>query len=531
MTVPSSRFEKFACTFAANTAIANATTVSCAFKPGWVNNIWITFPLNTSNDVGVRLMHAGGQLVPWTVGQWLIADNYTFLLDVEQWPNAGAWSLLGYNTDVYDHSIHVFFAVTEVGYGTAFPDYGAISSDVIVPPTVTTGEAPPEIVPPTVEPPVTEPPVQEPPPPTNGGPPPPTIDQPPPPTPTPVDETPVTVTDIPPDSSIPGSDAPVAPEPPPAPTASTPTPSAPAPASFDVGREIPGIPGSFVGNFFPRGTTITDDGTARGARVYVPPLTPVVAPGNGYVRLVVSDPQGFGPNYPVVHFTDGRYKGRDIAIGFVGAHSPKGHKFTPGEWLGQTANRGVGAEVRPGEVELIHWTGNIPKTPHKLTPQQQQKKELIVSSQTGGGSVGATVARTLPQIPQPPKPPTELSYAQRVRQAQTHASLAAARAEQQKAQDEYKAKLAAYNEQVARDKLAEEHANAAAALSAGQVLTSGVFSFSQQVGAGLYANIEPGNVREGMTFKVTTYKGHIVHEYTHRIKGGVGPNGNMIVVG
>lgn len=43
-------------------------------------------------------------------------------------------------------------------------------------------------------------------------------------------------------------------------------------------------------------------------------------------------------------------------------------------------------------------------------------------------------------------------------------------------------------------------------------------------------NQQTGNPREGQTYKTVTYKGKKAHEYTHAVKGGVGPEKNLIIL-
>ncbi|MDP9094755.1 MAG: phage tail tape measure protein, partial [Actinomycetota bacterium] len=80
---------------------------------------------------------------------------------------------------------------------------------------------------------------------------------------------------------------------------------------------------------------------------------PIVAPGAGKVLAVKSDPKGFGPDYPVVHFTTGTFAGKDVYIGHTHAALHAGDTFAAGRILSYTGNgRDVGNATVPGWAEI-----------------------------------------------------------------------------------------------------------------------------------------------------------------------------------
>jgi hypothetical protein len=51
----------------------------------------------------------GQQIIPINSGGWIISDDDKITWPVQGLPESGAWQLIGYNTDIYDHTIQVRF--------------------------------------------------------------------------------------------------------------------------------------------------------------------------------------------------------------------------------------------------------------------------------------------------------------------------------------------------------------------------------------------------------------------------------------
>lgn len=136
----------------------------------------------------------------------------------------------------------------------------------------------------------------------------------------------------------------------------------------------PGTPANALTNAVPHGTKLNGflPGNApltvkrkdQGQDIQTAPNTPILAPGSGYVKLVQSDPNGFGIAYPIVHFTSGPLAGHDVYIGHTRAALKQGAHFTAGETLSHTQN-GSGPYVGnatglPGWAEIGLWTSAGP---------------------------------------------------------------------------------------------------------------------------------------------------------------------------
>lgn len=82
------------------------------------------------------------------------------------------------------------------------------------------------------------------------------------------------------------------------------------------------------------------------------PGAPIIAPGNGVVLDVKSDPHGFGPAYPVVHFNTGPYAGKNVYLGHTLSQVRPGQRFQAGQVLSHTGTQPVGNAQVPGWAEI-----------------------------------------------------------------------------------------------------------------------------------------------------------------------------------
>jgi hypothetical protein len=129
---------------------------------------------------------------------------------------------------------------------------------------------------------------------------------------------------------------------------------------------IPGTPGTTggappvstgagkLGGFLPSNAELEVKRIDQGQDIRTNPGGPIIAPGDGEVIAVKSDPSGFGPNYPVVKFTTGHLAGTTWYIGHTHSDLKVGDHFHAGQALSQTG-RGpgpVGNATVPGWAEI-----------------------------------------------------------------------------------------------------------------------------------------------------------------------------------
>ena len=106
------------------------------------------------------------------------------------------------------------------------------------------------------------------------------------------------------------------------------------------------------GGFLPKGATYKGNRADQGRDFQTNSGGAIIAPGDGQVLAVKSDPHGFGPAYPIVQFTTGPYKGRTMYIGHTISKLPAGTRFRAGTVLSHTGTRGIGNATLPGWAEI-----------------------------------------------------------------------------------------------------------------------------------------------------------------------------------
>ena len=85
------------------------------FPPREVNEIEVVVPPGPRGEVGFQLGFGGSQLIPYTAGQWIVADDEVMHWPIEGMPDSGAWQLIAYNTGIYPHTLAVRFLVNLPG--------------------------------------------------------------------------------------------------------------------------------------------------------------------------------------------------------------------------------------------------------------------------------------------------------------------------------------------------------------------------------------------------------------------------------
>src|SRR5581483_7818924 len=97
-----------------------------------------------------------------------------------------------------------------------------------------------------------------------------------------------------------------------------------------------------------------------------------VAPGDGVVLRIGSDPKGFGPRYPIVRFTSGPYAGKTMYIGHTMSDLKPGQQFRSGTVLSHTGATGKeswnGNASQPGWAEIGFAPGGVPGPDGQPTP-------------------------------------------------------------------------------------------------------------------------------------------------------------------
>jgi hypothetical protein len=143
-----------------------------------------------------------------------------------------------------------------------------------------------------------------------------------------------------------------------APLASEYMSTAKAPQARETARETPSAtpptPGGKLAGFLPANAELSMQRIDQGQDIRTNPGGPIIAPGDGEVIAVKSDPSGFGPDYPVVKFTSGPLAGTSWYLGHTHSTLQAGAQFKAGETLSHTGKGPgpVGNATVPGWAEI-----------------------------------------------------------------------------------------------------------------------------------------------------------------------------------
>lgn len=124
------RIEPFEVTTPKGTAQSSYQTTRLSFQDGRVERVEILVPPGPSGLVGFKLAHSGQSVIPISADTWNVADGVKFDWPLNNFPEGDMWELWTYNTDVYNHTIYIWFHVM---------DYGAESFAAPVPLSIAPG--------------------------------------------------------------------------------------------------------------------------------------------------------------------------------------------------------------------------------------------------------------------------------------------------------------------------------------------------------------------------------------------------------
>ncbi len=98
-------------TIPAGTAIATPATNAMTVDPNLIAKVTVRTPPGPHGNVGWRLDYGGGRTFPFAAGSWMVTDDAEVDFEPPSNLSSGAWSLVAYNTGVYDHTLYVALAV------------------------------------------------------------------------------------------------------------------------------------------------------------------------------------------------------------------------------------------------------------------------------------------------------------------------------------------------------------------------------------------------------------------------------------
>lgn len=100
---------RFTATIPAGTPILTPVTVNITFPPRTVRTIDWRVPPGPTGLMGWRLSMGGVQVLPTRSDSWVIEDDQAHTFVVDNYPDSGAWQVIGYNTGVFNHSVYLTF--------------------------------------------------------------------------------------------------------------------------------------------------------------------------------------------------------------------------------------------------------------------------------------------------------------------------------------------------------------------------------------------------------------------------------------
>lgn len=122
------RIEVGSITITAGTLSSAPMTKDVSFKDGIVDRVELVVPDGCNGLVGFALQAAHQQVIPWTNAGWIIANDEVIVWPLDGYISSGSWQLIGYNTDVFDHTIYARFLITE----RSAPGLGSAVAPIVI---------------------------------------------------------------------------------------------------------------------------------------------------------------------------------------------------------------------------------------------------------------------------------------------------------------------------------------------------------------------------------------------------------------
>lgn len=154
----------------AGTAKTAGFSADMSFPPRIVTEIEVRVPPGPRGEVGFAIGSAGVPVIPYQSGTWIVTDDADIHWPLENYVDSGSWTLFGYNTGSFDHTLYVtFLLATQAQAASSLPapidpaqlvGDGSTTFPTTTPPMLT---PPPLLTPPPI---TTPSPILTPPPPT-----------------------------------------------------------------------------------------------------------------------------------------------------------------------------------------------------------------------------------------------------------------------------------------------------------------------------------------------------------------------------
>lgn len=100
---------EFAVTIPAGTAKATPQVTPTTFDDMVIDRIEWYFPQGSAGVVGVQIGARSVQVLPTNTGTYFVRSGDSTGFDVTDLPTTGDWSVIGYNTGLFPHTVYVTF--------------------------------------------------------------------------------------------------------------------------------------------------------------------------------------------------------------------------------------------------------------------------------------------------------------------------------------------------------------------------------------------------------------------------------------
>lgn len=102
-------FHSFDVTIPAGTPKAAPVSVATIFPPNVVDSVEWVFPDGCNGQVGIQIGARTVTVIPADRTQFFVRSGSSTAYDLEDMPTNGDWSVIGYNTGTFPHTIRVTF--------------------------------------------------------------------------------------------------------------------------------------------------------------------------------------------------------------------------------------------------------------------------------------------------------------------------------------------------------------------------------------------------------------------------------------
>lgn len=115
------RVQLFEISVPAGQTIAVPQNTALAMDDGVTRRIEIIVPPGPSGLVGIRILHSGTIVIPYSGNTWLVTDDEKVGWDFDGLPTNSKWTVRMYNLDIYAHTIYFRWLLDEIPSAPAAP--------------------------------------------------------------------------------------------------------------------------------------------------------------------------------------------------------------------------------------------------------------------------------------------------------------------------------------------------------------------------------------------------------------------------